>query len=879
MKRLISIPAILVLAFATHAQQRSVSGRVIHAETGEGVRGFIIMGNPTTPSDFEYFADREGVSDDDGTFHIEGLQAKPYMLRVNPTKQTLYAIDGNVLVDLSESSVEGLELHVGEGCAILGTVETENDAPVDQPYVTLMNGPDFYRLEPVSKTGKYTFRNLPPGPLTVELICGDVREKYDLPDPGTIVRNHIITIQPRAMSSIITGIALSEDGERLVDIDIWAHLSDSDGKRVDVAHSDTDENGVFRLELNGTGSAKFSAHRTYRFNSFQFKSDYRILNETEIAIDSPASQIDHDLQMEVLEAQYIRGVVRTNQAEQVRPRIEYFAPDGAENSPTTNVNSDEFIVAKITDLPFSIMLKADGYIPRVLTSGIDFEIGDENIEVVLKPGPYAAEEPYPVWEEITGRPFTEEEVNRTPGAEDIILQAEWHRDRAVPEDMQPPREPEPEAAPAKIDIHVIDHESNPVTRIVVRKATSPPVEYDRILPDEAAMLDQYSGAEIFRSETGHYTIDNFSLVTARGMSKAIAGTLEALGLPKEITLYPEGTIQVTVLDYAGEPVVGAHVFPMAAHQYTAATGSGFGSWPDTNSEGVAVLDGFSPGLYTIGALYSRPVGSNPAIGYASVDMGDRAECEIRWGEPVPGTPEDHFQILAGRRHRDDPRPEDWIENASNAEKNAVADLLREKLRNTPEINDYNSREIQRYFYMMESLDEKFDAADLRRLAISVRSVIQWNEHHVASTQGMIYRALAYSVGEGAIGDLRIQAFDMDNAFDVRMAAFIGLANIGTPDAIAVLDEACEIAAAMPGAPELPEDYTHAQRMTERYHLLAMFAGKENVVEAHKFTHGAVDEDYITGRASFGNSYGDVSYRFKRFGDRWYPTEYLGATAI
>ena len=837
----------------------SISGKVVDAATGEPVRARLFVSD--TLSDFDYHAKEKGVTEKDGTFALDGLRDRVYFLQARPTKSTLYGVDGIVEVDCSKASIDGLVLNVAPGCAVSGRVTISDGSEVEDQWILLQHGD--LNIQRVSKGGNFAFYNLRPAPKQARLRVGGDSLELTLGEAGTALRKVEMTVLASSDKGHVRGRIVDEMGEPQAGLSVIYQIFD--GKdRVGAAHGETDGDGRFEMETIFEGEARIQGVYAQRQYSTGTATEQRsvegiiVENSGPVAVNVGEPGEGINLVVTVPDIRPISGTV-TDETGAAVPYayLRLMTEKHADTGRNISVNQGQFILHPVPEEPFLIVFQAQGYQTRILELGRDFNRGERNLQVVLKAGPYS--EDVPLWTQVTGKPWTQEVVDATIQSENIRRSFDEYR-RSASHNHPPKQAPVKPKPSVLIPILVEDSAGDPIARITTHQAAAI-VRPSDTGPTTIAQFEASSGsaATVLTNEAGRYEVLPHHLIWAQGTSRQLIGADPEEGdtLPREITLYSQSPLTITVVNGLGEPVSRASVAPLVDGDLP--HGQPSQEAPRTSPQGQCVFEWLPPGTYDFVVMPDRMSQVFYTGFRATVVEGEALEYRVLI---APYAKDSDLHQLAAlekvwsqQRHNGD-FAEHW-KSLKKKERAAIAAASLERV-----AGPFYLRSDQLLFDALVAVatDSKEAVSHLMR---------HYREFPAAARHGVDIN-LAASI-EALAGAEAIPFFteSVKNAMfprEARLHAVLALNRIGTPESLTAWRALRDAARLLPEAPQAQPSYTHEERMVESM-ILAMGLVNGKIDQRAKVRPGAqVADDYVTGTLHWTGG----TYQLRRFCDEWVP---------
>jgi len=239
----------------------------------------------------------------------------------------------------------------------------------------------------------------------------------------------------------VAGIVLDEQGQPQPDVRVWGTITPSNGGEKGAQIVMTDAQGRFRLDFQEAGAVTFNVNRPRDTEvGGNLSPNWPILEGERVELSLGHRIDDYRLVVRPIRVQYVHGTLIDEDGNALRAHLEVWDRDGYA-SMLEYVDPGQFLVKPYPSddykFPetFLLIFTERGYETRILQSGIDFEVGDDDVRVVMEKGPFEQEPS--VWEQMTGRPFTKEEVARTIRSGDIRLREFQYRQLALPREDRP----------------------------------------------------------------------------------------------------------------------------------------------------------------------------------------------------------------------------------------------------------------------------------------------------------------------------------------------------------------------------------------------------------------------------------------------------------
>ena len=564
------------------------------------------------------------------------------------------------------------------------------------------------------------------------------------------------------------------------------------------------------------------------------------------------------------------------------------------------------------------------YQPRVLAHGIHFEYGDEDIEAVLKRGPYPLNAS--VWTAVTDQPATQEAVDAFPGAEYVRDKERRYRQDVGVEGVikAPPYGPREPPYP----VRVIDAAGAPVREIFVQDSNT---LFIRGFGESGAATEIVT----MQSNDGLYDVQHtYVHIGAEDMARELnfyAGphTHEV----STVVLHRAAGLAVTVRDFEGNPIAGAEVGPADTVPVTQKFGANsVGPLIEltlrvvtTDDNGRAVLDDLPVDRRSFGAARPPVAGSTSerAVGpfnrasreraayfHADLKPGETAEVEVILPPWQEGSAAAILNSWMPNEHYSSGEPAHWMHQFTQGEhlaeeyRKSLAELRTEMTQAlSPDEHAAVGREVVR---RIEAAPGEFRYSDMTFLALAAL-LLEWQDA-VPALQEWLGRSeqIDYHGRNGrpqhpgralflmpilhamiALGGNDAEwfaqmAMNRDADKVVRAACVTALGMLGTDESVAAWRGLREAMQGMPLMPmRTPED-THADRIREAI-ALTLFAvpGYEvelpgHGVEALPVWRIQLDETYAMGSALIEMSTTPAwdfwaKLTLRRFGEDWLVT--------
>jgi len=556
---------------------------------------------------------------------------------------------------------------------------------------------------------------------------------------------------------------------------------------------------------------------------------------------------------------------------------------------TVSVRNGRFIKTDLRDGAVLLEFCKEGYQAALLESERDFNVGDRNIRVVMKEGPFPEETN--VFTAVTGYEDSDEGISQLLRGENLRKRTgSWERLAKKGE----------EERQQQYEIYVTDAEGNLLNRIWVEEATT----YNQpLLTRETAVVDQRSEREILSSDDGQYMLRELPWrmpwkrsvwISAEGTARALflASEYDPEQAPVHITLRPASKITIRVVDFDGDPVPGLAVG--AAARSSRHISSNFYYLPKTDVYGTVVFDKLSPGLYDYRIHYvgktlresSEGMPMPPRFVAFRVESGTRYERTVQFGPPRRGTAEAVLYTW-----EQEFKKREWREKIGTAPRK-----LRESVRRDLAglITGRMDELVGRYHFedeeaaMLAVAAERYGLKEaipaiqgvLSRWYISPVQMIQADNH-----SQMAVLAIVELAGDNAVDFFVSTATDRVYPYWIRSLSLVALGQIGTEKSVDAFVRLRDAAYGTRGAPGRKQQYTHEEKMAETlemvFNVIAWEPESEDdtvpMVTAPE--KAAVSEDGTTGiiGCSF-NRQGATRIHMKRFGDEWLIVR-IGYTVI
>jgi hypothetical protein len=824
--------------------------------------------------DFDYSADEEGQTAEDGTFTVPDHTGREVYILARPTEGTLYGIDGIVRVDCSAGSVEGLELKVAPGCALSGRIVLSDGTEPQPDWVILRQGNT--TLQSYTDGGQFEFLNLPPEPSAVSLESGGVVLPITLGKAGTALSDVTMNLPGPAAMVHFKGQILNAQGEPQPGFSISLEIK-SESAGANSFSAETDGEGRFAIETKDSGMVSVAGvYYTRQLNAGEQSDRQQIQCSIVEPIApfpvEPGASVEN---LKIVVARpvdwYLAGIIQDEHGTPLKPEIHFLTGAWNSSSPREATGDGYFKFYTLPEERFAIIFELKGHQVRILEEGRNFERGDQELKVVLPTTPYP--EDVPMWTTITGAPWTPEAVEQSIQGDPIRRRFEEFKRllaaNAPPETPQPVTPPAPE--PTSIAVRVVDEAGNPVPRISLHPAACYGyLDRRQALGPLDFLLAPGAATTLQANPEGNYEVPLNHLIWADGTCRQWSGEAPAKGeiLPRTITLYPARRLTVQVRGHGGDPLSGISLAPYTRQGNLAASGT-LHPFPQTDVDGKVVFDGLPPAVYTLiahlplqeqaGRLIQADltgtddVAVSVAFGIYPVDSGDALLEQLReaWQKAKTEEATNTLADLWKRRSRKDRKR---IQEAATARLAApvLADIqalpFLAELAATAEMKDAVPDILRQWPYL-----PSFAAQEGRPV---------------------IALALAKLAGNSAM-DYLTQATDPALDYTTRLSMIVAMNRIGTAESLATWRSLRDGARSLPNAPQAKAEYTHEERMAEAMRLVLGYLAGGMPEQPLAAGTAEVDADYTTGRIGMGNS----EFMMQRYGDEWVPVEIIGSTGV
>ncbi|MCC6143788.1 MAG: carboxypeptidase regulatory-like domain-containing protein [Candidatus Hydrogenedentes bacterium] len=384
------------------------------------IRGRVVTWNKEAPVRASIFIDYAGFNveepdlgtGEDGRFVSHGLSEGQYSVTALPVDKTLYCLNGSVqvLCQQGEDS-EDLLFLIDQGCAIRGRVVSADGEGVPETYVyfrpTNPSENRFYVR--TTRSGNFSIPNLAfpdqAYTLTVQYGSGEQVEAT-VPPIGKGRTSPKVEIRLPNLylgdSSRITldGIVLDRSGAPVPQARV------SLGGDVTSGVAETDEGGHFQLITGGSGTARVAVTLSNAVrigdleNSGFGDRECVIIEGGEVELSGGKAITGHRVVVEVPQLRVVAGQVHDSDGVLMDAEYRCYFHDG--ESGMHQVEDGQFVRSGLPESVIVLEFLKQGYQPRVLVSGRDFEVGDMDIDVTLKPGPFS--EGDSIWKAVTEYP-------------------------------------------------------------------------------------------------------------------------------------------------------------------------------------------------------------------------------------------------------------------------------------------------------------------------------------------------------------------------------------------------------------------------------------------------------------------------------------------
>jgi Carboxypeptidase regulatory-like domain len=567
-------------------------------------------------------------TDSEGAFRFEYLPRMALHFRVMPDDPVLYHPGPrlDVIPDESGPPADGLLFKVRKGCAIRGTVVSHDGTPVARAHVGLRPQTKEY-AGPVKtdEEGAFAFTNLPPAKTGYRVVlyddsheegvagvtlgpfkAGDVREDLVLKksaQPEELVVGELEGTVVDAAGIPVAGIALILPPEFAAQ-GMYKSLSGDDG--------------AFSLPYRGTGEAQLTAQVRASLvvgaSLASHTADVPILEGDQVVLTGAATQAPLRVVVERLEIPMAGGVV-LNEDGRLFGRVSL---DCITETSHGGQNSEDgtFVVDSLgTGFPLAVEVAPKGYQAVVLLRGIHYDVGDMDLRIVMKKGPFPADRS--LFESITG--LKSEERTRHPLAERTWRHLADYRRLAGNE--------------PGLWLHVTDPAGEPIQSVIVSQRLGNTVNG---IPDMRTEIPE-GKPHLLHDERGFYvlpaSLGSSVYVWAEGRGRHLYRTEDSTWHSdlNEIVLHPASSLTVRVVDAQGEPRAGAWVKLDYSGQRIGYCGHGpIPRPPKTDKQGKVVFEDLAPGTYTlyVGEAYHSGDGLEIEVGPGQ-DMEREVGPEVR----------------------------------------------------------------------------------------------------------------------------------------------------------------------------------------------------------------------------------------------------------
>lgn len=518
-----------------------VSGRVIRAYTKEPVQASICYG-----TSLEWVRGKQAHTAQDGTFSVEGMPVEKLFITAVPDDLAYYCVGGLVPIDLTrEKSIEGLEFHIGQGCAIRGKVLSVDGLPYRaHVYSQPTHDNHYHAIWSSAKDGAFLIPNLPPsvdgyyvvradntpghapevkvGPLALGAVAEDV-----------VVQFTDLHLEEHPLGSI-KGIVVDTKNQPVSGLTVALPTAYS------AKTATTDDAGRFELSYNKTGTTELNVGR---YTSVQIEGmaavksgPCDVVEGGQVVLGEGASSLEARVIVRVDEVRFVAGTIVDEQGKPFDPRhMNWFFSNGEGD---WHSHEGQFFKADFPEGPVALLFEHEGYRSVYLESGRDFNWGNRNLRVVMVKRPFPEFES--VFGAVTGHPASER--NQLPRGKRIWDYAPTFRYYAGND--------------KSIWLIVRDSAGNPIKQITLR-GTSPdlPIILNTVQTASAPDLTKIS------SPDGRYKLQSSNVFVSSPGYGCQWFTVEDQNQeaePNFLTLSPEATVTVTVLNTQGKPYEGAH---------------------------------------------------------------------------------------------------------------------------------------------------------------------------------------------------------------------------------------------------------------------------------------------------------------------------------
>ena len=463
------------------------------------------------------------------------------------------------------------------------------------------------------------------------------------------------------------------------------------------------------------------------------------------------------------------------------------------------------------DEPFLMLVRKEGYQPTLLVRGRDFELGDRDVKVVLKRGPFPEGES--VFTAVTG--YSEERGVGFPGRSFKREARRWASEASIPHTSK-----------RKFRLQVLLPDGQPAKTIFTQSGRGfedpvgfgpGPISAATMLVEDSVGPQRHSGAD------GWFTWEEekWNMPAARGIWVWAKGTARHVfafnhetpdGETFEIALQPPASLTIRVATYDRKPGQGFIVLP--AGQY--AHGQMFWA-PKTDAKGEFRLENLPPGHYEyrihMPASHDRAKQPTLPPRFVSLDVKaeEDSEAKVVYGIPRQGSPEEmlaqyYRKSANGRRDIKEPASIDA------AMRRRLGMFVTRELKALPGRYAWERSESQKLVGAAGhfQLDGALPALRRQFNQWSIKSV-EWGQR--TESPFKIASVIAQLAGPQAISFFT-DAATSDLGWNQRAAAVIALGIIGTPESVAEFVRLRDAAYGTTGAPVRRTSQSDEEAITE-----------------------------------------------------------------
>jgi hypothetical protein len=351
---------------------------------------------------------------------------------VEPSDPALYAVPKEAAIDLTAADAGDLLFTVARGYAFRGKVVDSTGKPLCGE-VTLEcreTSAGSFLFGKSEADGSFAFDNLKPSEGVYKLTGCGVSVEIPAPTPGTLIDNIVLTVPVPEDRYELTGKVLDQNNEPAVGVGAVIEPNDS---TFDVLHTDT--RGEFHGAYTGHGevTATFTKRLYVRMGPLRksLGGDCTLVSGGKTTVEEGAKTAE--LQASIVTpapgALLLAGTVTDEDGKPLKAEMRVLRSRGHGRGYVT-VGKGRFLYAETPDpTPMAIECTAPGYRAVVLQRGRDFRLGDLDIRVVLKRGPFGDDEN--IWTAVTGRPGTWLHFAIMPGGRDVRTRERKYRELAA----------------------------------------------------------------------------------------------------------------------------------------------------------------------------------------------------------------------------------------------------------------------------------------------------------------------------------------------------------------------------------------------------------------------------------------------------------------